>query len=91
MYLRAVIDSFSYCGLVGVDMTNPEVEFVIFEDCESAISCLPRALRLIAIDDEFACHTLDHRLERDGKFKRVYFGHRVSQLAEKVEVPGLTA
>lgn len=32
--LRQVISSFSYCGLEGVDMKNPEVEFVIFEDCE---------------------------------------------------------
>lgn len=32
---RQVIDSFSYCGLEGVDMKNPEIEFAIFEDCAS--------------------------------------------------------
>lgn len=48
-------------------------------------------LVLMLSDDEFACHTLDHRLQRDGKFKRVYFGHRVSGPLEEFDVLGLTA
>jgi hypothetical protein len=28
-----MIDSFTYCGLTKVDIKNPDVEFVIFEDC----------------------------------------------------------
>lgn len=31
-----MIDSFTYCGLTKVDIKNPDVEFVIFEDCESS-------------------------------------------------------
>jgi hypothetical protein len=33
---REMIDSFTYCGLSKVDIKNPEVEFVIFEDCTLA-------------------------------------------------------
>lgn len=31
---REMIDSFTYCGLTNVDIKNPDVEFVIFEDCK---------------------------------------------------------
>jgi hypothetical protein len=37
---REMNDSFTYCGLTNVDIKNPDVEFVIFEDCQSAYEML---------------------------------------------------
>jgi len=84
-----MIDSFTYCGLTNVDIKNPDVEFVIFEDCKGC----PRNIRIVLMvaDDKVSAHTHEHRLSREGEFIRVYFGRRVScveahlvELTEKI-------
>ena len=85
---RQTIASFSYIALKGrTDLSHPEVEFLIFEDCKSYFDLSLILLVFIwsgstnnqcSSPDDFATvHKHEQRVDRDGRFRTVYFARQV--------------
>jgi len=61
-----------------VDLSEPEVEFLVFEDCTSCPGDEPTLERLLMVDELVPGHTKEAQRKREGLFKQVYFARRVS-------------
>ena len=89
---RKTLETFDYLPLEGrVDLADPEVEFLLFEDCGSLSRWLNLQfwLRRSASDDWIDVHTREQRIARDGQFRTLYFGRRVSQPSDSVHTPSI--